>query len=187
MTRTKPTASASDEGEPAELHVLSGLQRGDDAEQQHREDVVDHGGAEDHAALLALQHAEFLQYACGDAGGRRDEGGGDEQRLGPVEPGAVRPQRTEQERHDDAENADEKGAATDAFHFVDARLQADREQQQHDADFGEHFERHGGSDPAEHRRPDDAARGDFADDTRQLQRAGEQRSDLCGDEDDDER
>ena len=40
---------------------------------------------------LALEHAEFLQYACGDAGGSGDKGRGDEQGFRPIVARAMRP------------------------------------------------------------------------------------------------
>jgi hypothetical protein len=142
--------------------------------------------AEDHARFLALQGAEFLQHARGDAGRSGDESSGDEQRFGPVEARAVRPQRTEYERHDHAEHADQKGAAADALHFVEPGFQSNREQQQHNADFGKHVQCLGRLHPAEHGRPDHAAGGDFADHARQLQALRDFRADLGGDEDDEQ-
>ncbi len=169
-----------------QAQFLAGLQRGDDAEQEHGEDVVDDGRAEYHARFLALQGAEFLQHARGDAGRCGDEGGGDEQRLGPVESRAVRPQCAQRERHDHAKHADQEGAAAHALHLVEARFQSDRKQQQHDADFGQHIQRLGWLHPAEHGRPDHAAGGDLADHAGQFQALRDFRADLRGDEDDEQ-
>jgi hypothetical protein len=69
-----------------ETQRFAALQRGDDAEQQHGENVVDNGCAEDDAAFFTLQDTEFLQHARGDAGRSCHERCGDEQRPGPVEP-----------------------------------------------------------------------------------------------------
>ena len=194
-------ADHRDEADRLHEHEHAGCRRvtpppacsdGDDAEQQHREDVVDDRGAEDHAALDALQRAELLQHARGDAGRRRHERGRDEQRLR-----STRNRRRcahsvpQRERHDDAEHADQERAAADLLQIVEPRFEADREQQQHDADLGQHVERRAardllGADPAERGRADHAAGDDLADDAGQLQPLRDLGADLRGDEDHEE-
>ena len=54
---------------------------GDDGQDDHRQDVVDDGRAEDDAGLRAGDHAEVAQHARGDPDAGRDHRRADEDRL----------------------------------------------------------------------------------------------------------
>ena len=67
---------------------------------------------------------------------------------------------------DDAEHGDEQRGAADGPQVRQPRLEADPEEQEDDAELGEHVEHLAEVDEPEHRRPDEDAREDLADDRR---------------------
>ena len=81
-------------------------------------------------------------------------------------------------RYRDARERDEDRGATDAAQLGEIHLEADLEQQQDDAELRERLQRLAGVDPAEHRRADDDARDDLADDRGNVHPVGELGRDL---------
>ena len=90
------------------------------------------------------------------------------------------------ERHDDADERDQERGAADAAELSEIHLEADFEQQQDHAELGERLQRLAAVHPAEHRRPDDDAGDDLADDRRQSHAVRELGRNLGREQDDED-
>ncbi len=148
---------------------VDGAVRGDadgDREHEDRQDVVDDRRAQDRASGPRAHGAELGEHGGRDADARRDERGGEEGRGRGVLPAQLAQREPGGSREHDAEHRDEQRDAPDRPQVREARLESDPEQQKDDAELGEHVEHRAEVHEPEHRRADEDAREDLADDGR---------------------
>ena len=139
---------------------------------------------EHRARLDGRQSAKIAEDPRGDADARRRERGTEEQRGVRVvverDPDAV----AHRHRQHDADHRDAHRRAPDGGEIADVHLEPDLQQQQDDAELGEHLEHLGRADEPEHGRADEHAGDDLADDRRHLDPLRDLRGDLRRDEHD---
>jgi hypothetical protein len=116
------------------IHASRGCDAHDQSEQQEPQNVVDHGGAQDHAGLGGLDPAEVLEdtrrdaHAGGTQGRRHEEVGG----HAVFGQQARTEHETEGKRDEDPDGGHQTCAGADAAHLGDAGLQPHHEgQEQH--------------------------------------------------------
>ena len=145
----------------------------DDGEDHEPEDVVGHGGAEHRLGFHGGQGAQVAEDPRRDADTRRGERGADEHCL--LARHAEREPRPGARDHWDRDTGerDEDRRPPHAAQLGDVHLEADFEQQEDHAELGERLQRLAVVHPAEHRRPHDHARGDLADDGRDVDAVGQ--------------
>ena len=155
------------------------------------DDIINDGGTDDGGAEKALQVAQLLQgcHRNGHAGGRHD--GADEQcavklraahRRKAVE--CAIQQRTAYQRHKDADAGDQRRNGACAHQLLQVRAKTGGEHQQHHTDFRKNRDSVAGLHQVQQARSDDQAGNDFAHDLRGLAFAGDQRKELCAQNDD---
>ena len=151
----------------------------DDREDDQAENVVDHRGAEHDLAFGVVQPAQVIQHPPGDAdaGGRQRRPGQDTFFLVLTEPVADHVSAGKRKHH--AHDSHHRRGAARAEQLHEVGFQTDFKQQDDYAHLGEEakYERAGQlrvvrADQAQHRRPEDDARQEFAQHGRLADRPG---------------
>ena len=155
------------------------------------DDVINDCRADDGRTKEAFQMAQLLQRRHRDGDTRRRHDGADEQcavelraahRRKAVE--CAIQQRTAYQRHKDADAGDQRRNGACAHQLLQVRAKAGGEHQQHHTDFRKNRDGVAGLHQVQQARSDDQAGNDFAHDLRGLAFAGDQRKELCAQNDD---
>ena len=152
----------------ARADAAAGHHLDDDREDDEADDVVGDCSAEDDTSLGRRQCPQISEDARRDPDARRREGSAKEDRdvgrLTECSDGAA----AEGEGYGHPDDGDEHGRAPDATKLGEVHLHADLDEQQQHADLGDHCEADapvaGHLDETQHRRSDDDAGDDLAED-----------------------
>ena len=168
---------------------------GDDGQDDQPLHVVDDRGAEDDPGFVGVRPPEILHHARGDAdargGQRRAEKDVRVDARARQQPRAHAPAKDE--GADDAQRRHHEGGEADLHHLRHGGLEADLEEQQDDAEAGEHIHGDVGPqvvEPVESRQreiPEHDARRQLSEHWRLTEHHREMRADLRGQEDDRQR
>ena len=155
-----------------------------DCQQQHAENVVEHHGAEHDVALAAVRAAEVGQGSHGDADAGRGHRARHHQRDQQVESKNIAGEdEAGEQRQQETPDRDDYRFIAGTGQFADVGLQPDLEQQQNDADLGQHLDQPLRLDKSQQAGAEDDAGDDFADDHRHFQRVGHLPEKPGGDQD----
>ncbi len=176
---------AADRGEDRQrIDVTAGDDLDDDGEDDQAEHVVGDGRPEHDPRLGGGEGAQVAEHSRRDADARRRERRTDEQRGVPRLAEAEGDAAAEHERHGDADEGDAHRRAADSAELGEVHLHPDLDEEQQHAELGERDDRLAvRRNPAEHRRPDDDADDDLADDGGDFDPLAQLGGELGGDED----
>ncbi len=142
------------------------------AQDEEREDVVDHGRADDRLRDGGIEVAELLEHVRGDRDARRGQGRAHEERGGGRIPQEGGDEIAPDPRHGHAEGRDHE--VPRVRQVAEGELEPDHEEQEDRAELREGLDEVGVRDPSEHGRPDQDPDQDLADDRRLVDPGGDQ-------------
>ena len=156
---------ADDQAERGQPEVALGRPR-DDPDEDERENVVDDGRPDDDPAETPVEDAEVGEDAARDPDAGGGQGEADERGCRRRLPGDHREGHTGRDREDHAQHGRDDGGPADLEQLVGLDLQADREEQDDDADLREDRRGLARRDEAERIRADHEPAGQLADHAR---------------------
>ena len=161
--RDEPDGDAGDRRHVPRAHRSAGGERADHAQDDEPEDIVNHGGAENHLAVRSLEEAQITEHARrnSDAGGRESRRA--HQRRHGRHVHGVQGQIASGEGKHDAGRGDRASCAAHRPQRLEVGLHPDFEEQDEHADLGEGDHRRvGGIEDPQHRLAEQHTREQFA-------------------------